>query len=754
MSNLPIPAGKGAVFLSYASQDVAAASSICAALRDAGIEVWFDQTDLQGGHAWDAKIRRQIAECALFVPIISAATQARVEGYFRIEWKLAAQRTHAMADERVFLWPVVIDDTTDAEAMVPAEFRAVQWTRLRAGQATPAFIGRVQKLLAVEGIERTASRAAAARSKRMRFWPWTVAAAALILAAGAALEFGPWPRSASTTPTADDPTTDPKAVAVLPFVNLSGDPSQDYLSEGLTDEIISVLAREPDLRVPGRSSSFAFKGRTVDPAEIARTLRVSRLVEGSVQRVGNRLRIRVTLANVAQGFSEALESFDADVQTNVFELQGKIARAILEKLTKRKITKADPVLTTNPKAWDLYLQGRAHQVQGTHGTKKSIEYFLQAVEFDPKFAMAWARLAAARALRLTSVTIEDRKELPEARAAAARALALQPDLTEALIVQAFLARAVDYDFATAERILNQVASLRPATPELRLEQGLLARDRGKWAEARRMMGESLALEPHDGNAAQQIGMVAAIRGDYAEGESWWKRAAVLQGTASGTPFMTIVSWRHMWRGADAALRLVERHPPDQPLREMERARLLFWLGRAGEATALVAQHLTELPADTYQRRTYLGLWLAAGRKSAAERLAEQLRTEAQAQMDRGNRAVVVRSELVTAMLAVGQREAAVAQLHAWRDDTRELAGKSTWQWLYQYAFRVAPLLGQAGRNDEAIGLLTDIVDHGFQLGYSLRGNPDYASCHADPRYQALVRKAEAWAAALPDPADL
>lgn len=136
-----------AVFLSYASQDAEAVKRLCEALRAAGVEVWFDQNELVGGDAWDAKIRRQIKDCALFVPIISANTQARREGYFRIEWKLAAQRTHAMADGTPFLLPVVIDDTGEAEALVPAEFRDVQWMRLPGGEATPAFCAQVRVLL-------------------------------------------------------------------------------------------------------------------------------------------------------------------------------------------------------------------------------------------------------------------------------------------------------------------------------------------------------------------------------------------------------------------------------------------------------------------------------------------------------------------------------------------------------------------------------------------------------------------------------
>src|SRR6478735_6308204 len=132
-----------AVFLSYASQDAEAAKRICDALRAAGVEVWFDLSELVGGDAWDAKIRKQIAECALFVPVISANTQARREGYFRIEWRLAAQRTHAISDDTPFLLPIVIDETRDTDARVPAEFKAVQWTRLPGGERPAAFCARV-----------------------------------------------------------------------------------------------------------------------------------------------------------------------------------------------------------------------------------------------------------------------------------------------------------------------------------------------------------------------------------------------------------------------------------------------------------------------------------------------------------------------------------------------------------------------------------------------------------------------------------
>src|ERR1017187_7323142 len=109
----------GAVFLSYAREDTAAAQRIAEALRSHGVEVWFDQSELRGGDAWDQKIRRQVKECSLFVPVISAHTQDRHEGYFRLEWKLAVDRTHLMLEGVPFLAPVVIDDTPDSGAAVP-----------------------------------------------------------------------------------------------------------------------------------------------------------------------------------------------------------------------------------------------------------------------------------------------------------------------------------------------------------------------------------------------------------------------------------------------------------------------------------------------------------------------------------------------------------------------------------------------------------------------------------------------------------
>ena len=147
------------VFLSYASQDRPAAQLLRDALPGFGLEVWYDESDLTGGDAWDQKIRRQIRECDFFMPVISATTEARHEGYFRREWRLAVERTLDMADDHTFLLPVVIDDTQQTGARVPERFLTVQWSRVPGGQPTPAFEALCRRLAAGEAAQQASPRA-------------------------------------------------------------------------------------------------------------------------------------------------------------------------------------------------------------------------------------------------------------------------------------------------------------------------------------------------------------------------------------------------------------------------------------------------------------------------------------------------------------------------------------------------------------------------------------------------------------------
>ena len=171
---MPVPSDSSrpapSVFLSYASEDRSAAQTLKQALATFGLDVWYDESGLDGGDAWDQKIRRQIRECDFFMPLISAQTEARPEGYFRREWRLAVERTFDMADDHPFLLPVVIDDTTQDGARVPERFLSVHWLRLAGGRPTPALEALCRRLVsgqpAIEPSKKTPNQPTATRSHR------------------------------------------------------------------------------------------------------------------------------------------------------------------------------------------------------------------------------------------------------------------------------------------------------------------------------------------------------------------------------------------------------------------------------------------------------------------------------------------------------------------------------------------------------------------------------------------------------------
>ncbi len=292
------------VFLSYASEDSEAAARICASLRAAGIEVWFDQSELRGGDAWDRQIKQQIHECALFIPIISGHSQSRLEGYFRREWKLAAERTHDMAEEKSFLVPVVIDDTPERRASVPDRFREMQWSRLPGGETSPAFCERVKALLggpSAAGESRGSAGFppfAVAKRSSHRWVAATIAAALVVLVGG-------WQAWRIVTPKHSGAVQQlskvapsvalEKSIAVLPFADMSEKKDQEYFADGLAEELLDLLAKTPGLHVIARTSSFSFEGKADDIPTIAAKLKVANILEGSVRKSGNQLRVNTEL---------------------------------------------------------------------------------------------------------------------------------------------------------------------------------------------------------------------------------------------------------------------------------------------------------------------------------------------------------------------------------------------------------------------------------------------------------------------------
>jgi len=375
----PASAPTGAVFLSYASQDAAAAQRICAALRAAAIEVWFDQSELRGGDVWDQKIRREIRDCGLFIPVISSNTASRHEGYFRLEWDLADQRTHMMARNRVFIVPVCLDTTADAGADVPESFQRAQWTRLPAGDTSSAFVELIVRLL------RQVSQTPASPAQA----PQSTASSSSTSARGPDLAAGP---GAVPGPVR-------VAICVLPFSNVSGDVEQQAFSDGITEDILTELSRWRLLEVRSRLASFKYRGTDVDITRVARELKVRFVVEGSVRRMGDRIRITVELIDAASGHQVWGDHFDR-LQTEIFAVQDEVVQRIVSTLVGRvRVTDADRARRKHPaslEAYECVLKGNALPWDDAAGAAEATRLFEKAIEIDPGYGMAYALLAVMR----------------------------------------------------------------------------------------------------------------------------------------------------------------------------------------------------------------------------------------------------------------------------------------------------------------------------------------------------------------------
>jgi TolB-like protein/Flp pilus assembly protein TadD len=502
----------GAVFLSYASEDIVAAQRICAALRAAAIEVWFDQSELRGGDAWDAAIRTQIKSCALFVPIISSHSRARIEGYFRLEWKLAVDRSHLMAAEKPFLVPVIIDDTTDVDARVPDKFREIQWTRLPNGATTPEFVNRLRRLLAPVDSEigSTAPRpnvtlgGRASPSRRFSF-AFIVLTALLI---GALVYIGLSRRSTPRVPTlasepsmirtADPPAVSERSIAVLPFTDLSEKKDQQYFSDGLSEELIDLLAQIPELKVTARTSSFSFREKTVTVAEIGRVLTVANLLEGSVRKAGNRIRVTAQLVRADNGFHLWSATYDRDLK-DVFKVQDEIARVVVDKL---KITLAGATPTTtarteNPEAHNLLLQGNfAVQSDTDAGTAEALKLFQRAIAIDAGYAPAWNGVGYTKFRRGSNGYEPSGDAYRIAEQSVRRAIELDPGLADAYAILGSI-QMLRFDWKSAAESRARALQLEPSNSNALLNRAIQTFITGSHADAIAQMQEALDRDPLD-----------------------------------------------------------------------------------------------------------------------------------------------------------------------------------------------------------------------------------------------------------------
>jgi TolB-like protein/tetratricopeptide (TPR) repeat protein len=597
-----------AVFLSYASQDAEAAQKICEALRAAGIEVFLDQSELRGGDVWDQKIRREIHDCALFVPVISATTASRHEGYFRLEWDLADQRSHMMARSRVFVVPVCLDATTEAAADVPESFRRVQWTRLPGGDTPPAFVERIRRLLLPElsPVSTVSGDAPAIRepmraSRRSK--PVLLAAVALVVLVALAYFLANkfWiPKHATPEtavraggpPTAFNPP--PHSIAVLPFVNLSADKEQEYFSDGLTEELLNSLAEIDGLQVAARTSSFSFKEHP-DIVTVAHKLNVGAVLEGSVRRSAHTIRITAQLINAVTGFHLWSKTYDRDLG-DVLKLQTEIATSVASAL---KVTLLGDVSakielggTRNPAAFDAYLRGlklaRIAAATTPMECQAPVDAFSEAITLDSNFALAYAN----RALITWECAGNSRDWLRQpkegtVRADAERAIALAPSLAEGYVALSRLEQGL-LKLEAADQACARALALGPGNVQVLYDCSLLAVYLGHADTAISGARHGVALDPLNPLSHRALGDTLRYARRYEEAIAAYQASIAADPEHSAEAYALRGLSYYLAGNLSSAQSSCEARP-DSFRSRVCRAVIYHRLGLHADATAIVAK---------------------------------------------------------------------------------------------------------------------------------------------------------------------
>jgi serine/threonine-protein kinase len=447
-----------------------------------------------------------------------------------------------MAAEKAFLVPVVVDATTEPEALVPTQFRDVQWTRIRAGEVPAAFVDHIAALLNqpvaphAGGQGRGVSRSSA---RRLPIVLIALSVAALVTLAIATAMRGGWlsqkpvPKveaSTATTPVATPQSVvSEKSVAVLPFVDMSENHDQGYFADGMAEELIDLLAKTQGLHVIARTSSFSFKGKSDDIPTIASKLRVSHLLEGSVRKANGRLRVTTQLVRADTGEHVWSESYDRK-DKDVFRVQDEIAESVVSALKVRlsaPLTLEGSRGTKNPEAYYQFLLGRQFFTRiRIEDLKRAVAAFKKATELDPTYAAAYAELVVAQ-VYLTDIT-EDERGRDEVEATADRAVQLAPGRAEGYSSRGWVRHVLKWDWTGAEEDLRKAVELDPTDSVAWRRLGWLLGSLGRTQEAIECIRRAIDLDPLANENWRELSYLYEISGDHTAARAAINRALEIE----------------------------------------------------------------------------------------------------------------------------------------------------------------------------------------------------------------------------------
>lgn len=451
------------IFISYAREDRERVAKLAAELERAGLTVWWDRL-IEPGSEYVRDTERELAGADAV--IVAWTKHSIVSHWVRDE--------AGYGREKGILIPVLLDAVEP-----PLGFRQFQTGDLSKwhGGSAPEIEEIVANIRRRKG--ETAPPPAAARMSGWRAWVakfrmrpvgYAAAGAALLIAVGAIVVLGD--REEPGVVAANDgagprSAADPASIAVLPFADLSASRDQQYFSDGVAEEILNVLARYPGLKVAGRTSSFKFRDVHDDLREIGARLGVAHVLEGSVRRQGDRVRVTAQMINVEDGFHLWSETFDREL-TDIFAVQDEISRAVARALSLRIANAAQRSKTADLAAYDLYLRGREQlAMRGVEALTEAAALFKSAADADPGFSSALS--GRARALSLLwdyGFTRMSAETLSDAKGAAEAALKADPLNAEAWSVLGYLNSLAEWDWAEADRNVRRAIELAPNDAEI------------------------------------------------------------------------------------------------------------------------------------------------------------------------------------------------------------------------------------------------------------------------------------------------
>jgi adenylate cyclase len=311
------------------------------------------------------------------------------------------------------------------------------------------------------------------------------------------------------------------SVAVLPFVNMSADPANEYFSDGLSEELINAMSQVEGLHVTARTSAFQFRGKELDIREIGKKLNVNSVLEGSVRKIGNRLRVTAQLINVADGYHLWSERYDRSIK-DVFTVQDEIAMAVVEKLKvellageKEKVTKR---YTRDEKAYQLYLKGRYHwNKRYPRAMLMAVDYFQQAIDRDPRYALPYVGVADVFNMLAEFGFVPPQDAYLKSRTLLQKAQEIDVSLGELYVSLGLITYCYEWDLPTAERHVRRSIELNPKNWYAHGTLAEIFATQGRWEEAQQEVREAMELDPLSSMSHALFGIVLASSGRAEEG---------------------------------------------------------------------------------------------------------------------------------------------------------------------------------------------------------------------------------------------